>query len=54
VWVEIATGTDVRVAVASAAVPTSRVRGSQACQRFGHAAVGDAPPDGADTGVDVQ
>jgi len=54
VWVDTAVGTDVRVTVASLPVPTSHVRGSQACHRFGHRAVGDAPPDGADTGVDVQ
>ena len=54
VWVDTAVGTDVRVTVASLFVPTSRVRGSQGCHRFGHRAVGDAPPDGADTGVDVQ
>jgi len=54
VWVDTAIGTDARVTVASAPEPTSRVRGSQGCHRFGHSAVGVAPPDDAETGVDVQ
>jgi hypothetical protein len=54
VWVDTAIGTDARVTVASAPEPTSRVRGSQGCHRFGHATVADAPPDGARTGVEVQ
>jgi hypothetical protein len=54
VWVETAAATEVRVAVTSAPDPMLRVRGSQACHRFGRCAVGDAPPEGADKGVDVQ
>ncbi len=54
VCVETAVGMDARVTVASAPFRTSRVRGSHGSHRFGHRAVGDAPPDGADTGVDVQ
>jgi hypothetical protein len=33
---------------------TPRLRGTHGCQRMGAGAVGDAMPDGADTGVDVQ
>jgi hypothetical protein len=54
VCVETAVGMEMRVAVTSAPAPAPRVRGSQACHRFGRSAVGDALPDGADTGVDVQ
>ena len=45
---------DARVTLASEPLPTWRVRGSQGSHRLGHRAVGEAPPDGADTGVDVQ
>jgi len=54
VCVETAVGMDARVTVASEPLPTRRVRGIQGSQRLGHRAVGDASPDGADTGVDVQ
>jgi hypothetical protein len=54
VCVETAVGMDDRVTVASAPLPTARVRRSQGSHRLCHRAVGDAPPDGADTGVDVQ
>jgi hypothetical protein len=54
VCVETAVGMEVRVAVTSAPDPALRIRGSHGCHRFGSSAVADAPPEGADTGVEVQ
>jgi len=54
VCVDTATAWDVRVGVASPLGRRPRVRGIHGCQRSSSPAVGEATPDGADTGVDVQ
>jgi hypothetical protein len=54
VCVETAVGMEVRVAVTPLPDRTLRARGSHGCHRFGSPAVADAPPEGAETGVEVQ